>query len=119
LVRKAKVPDKYKIINQVWTTIDQKNGCIQKPVICPICRDEYNMTNYGHLDIYLNSSKQTKKEVGANIVCKHAHFTMDIDRGRNVWCIVERIMIPKKNLKIKYTIHDDKLPYWVKEKLEG
>lgn len=78
------------------------------------------MENYGHLDIYLNSAKETEKEVGADIVCKHAHFVMDVDRGRNVWCVLEKIMVPKTSLKIKYVLDDKKrLPQWVKDKLDG
>lgn len=116
----AKTPDKYHPKNQKWTKIDQKNGCTEKSIICPKCEDELDEIHYGHLDIYLNSRKQTKTEVGADIVCKHAHFTNDIDRGRNVWCVLERVMIPKDNLKVTYTIHDKKrLPQWIKDKLDG
>ena len=110
----TKPPNKYKIENQRWTKIDQKKNCTETPVLCKICG------NYGHFDIYLNSKKQTKNEIGADIVCKHAHFVIDVDRGRNVWCVIERVMIPKSKLKVTYTIHDRKgLPQWIKDKLDG
>lgn len=118
----AKTPDKYHPKNQKWTRIDQKKNCNDEGAIieCPKCLEEHNMNNLGHLDIYLNSAKQTDKEVGADIVCKHAHFTIDVDRGRNVWCVLEKVMIPKDNLKVTYTIHDKKrLPQWIKDKLDG
>lgn len=115
----AITPDKYKIQNQVWTTIDQKTNCTETRVICPKCRDELGILNYGHLDIYLNSAKQTKTEIGADIVCKHAHFVMDVDKGRNVWCVIEKVMIPKKCLKVKYILdRKQDLPRWIRDKLD-
>jgi hypothetical protein len=114
-----KVPDKYNPKNQTWTKIDQKNKCTQKAIVCPVCKDQLDMINYGHKDIYLNSSKQTKTHVGADIVCKHAHFTMDVDKGRNVWCVLEKIMVPKKHLKVKYVLSDNNnMPQWIKDKLD-
>lgn len=120
--KKNTTPGKYRPENQKRVKIDQKNNCKEKAVICPVCLRELGFEFYGHKDIYLNSSKQTKTEVGADIVVKHAHFCQDVDKGRNCWCVVEQIMVPKKNLKIKYVLNDDdhdNLPGWIRDKLDG
>ena len=113
-----KTPDRYRPENQIWTQIDQKRTCKLSAVICPKCFEELGKECLGHKDIYLNSSKQTKRKIGADIVVKHCHFTMDMDQGRNVWCVIDRIMISKKYLKMKFVLNDNALPYWIKEKLE-
>ena len=113
-----KEPDKYKPENQKWSKIDQKRNCKETPVICPVCLERLGKHYLGHKDIYLVSARQTEKEIGADIVVKHCHFTSDMDIGRNCWCVVEKVMIPKESLQQKWVLHYDSLPDWISDKLQ-
>lgn len=120
-IRNRNRNSRYHPINQKWTNIDQCTNCTDDGVIiqCPVCRDEYKIKTLGHLDIYLDSDRETETHIGADIVCKHCHFTMNMDQGRNCWCVLKEIMLPKTSLKVHWFLKDkDKLPDDVQKDLK-
>lgn len=122
LYRNKNKHSKYNPLNQKWTPIDQCQHCRDKGKVieCPVCRQHFKFRALGHVDIYLNSDRKTETHIGADIVCKHCHFTQNMDQGRNCWCILKKIMIPKTNLKSTYILEDDKnkLPQDIQDDLK-
>lgn len=120
LHRNKKLNSKYHPLNQKWSVIDQHTKCKDKGKVisCPVCREHYHMRTLGHVDVYLISARKTDTHIGANIVCKHCHFTMNRDTGRDCWCVLKQIMLPKSCLKKTYVLDEpDNLPQNVKDDL--
>lgn len=124
-------PEKYNYDNFIFTkTCQLGDQCKEHIVKCldkKCIKSGIRGHKYGHYGYYINSDKQTVERIEIILVVKHAHFVIskitlesELDKGRNIWCEVNRLMIPKTECEITYRLPRNKpIPQWIRDKLEG
>lgn len=117
-------PKKY-----AFSDIDQNTRCTNTNiVICPKCKAK------GHPKMYIDSARKGTNHnngvemIGADQIIHHGHFILDLKtlvhtdavkhKGRNVWCVIKKGMIPLSDCKISYTYVGRKLPHWARKRFD-